>query len=283
MQATVSGALLLLGFTLVGVPASAEMDFSGDWAPRFFEDQPERVPGPELGDYLGLPVNAAARMRADTWEASLLTLPEWQCRPHGADYIWRGPSNLRIWKEVDPSSREIVAWHAEWLRSVDRPVYMDGRPHPPEYAAHTWQGFSTGKWDGDMLTVTTTHLKMGWIRRNGIPRSDKAVLTEHFVRHGDYLTLISVINDPVYLTEPFVRTTNWALDPHQQIAPYPCDAVVEVERPQGTVPHHLLGSNKFLGEFAAKMNLPYEPTRGGAETMYPEYQLKLATMTPARK
>jgi len=103
MQATVSGALLLLGFTLVGVPASAEMDFSGDWAPRFFEDQPERVPGPELGDYLGLPVNAAARMRADTWEASLLTLPEWQCRPHGADYIWRGPSNLRLWKEVDPS------------------------------------------------------------------------------------------------------------------------------------------------------------------------------------
>jgi hypothetical protein len=95
--------------------------------------------------------------------------------------------------------------------------------------------------------------------------------------------LISVINDPVYLTEPFVRTTNWALDPHQQIAPYPCDAVVEVERPQGTVPHHLLGSNKFLGEFAAKEHLPYEPTRGGAETMYPEYQLKLATMTPAKK
>jgi len=41
---------------------------------------------------------------------------------------------------------------------------MDGRPHPPEYAAHTWQGFSTGKWDGDVLTVTTTHLKIGWIQ-----------------------------------------------------------------------------------------------------------------------
>ena len=265
-------------------PPTVGVDLSGEWAPRFHEDQPERIPGPDIGDYLGLPINAAARQHADAWDASILTLPEHQCKPHPADYSPRGPANLRIWREIDHDSQQLVAVHTHisW-QQPERTIWMDGRPHPPEYAAHTWQGFSTGKWDGDMLTVTTTHLKMGWIRRNGVPRSDKAVLTEHFVRHGEYLTLISVINDPVYLTEPFVRTTNWALDPHQQIAPYPCDAVVEVERPQGTVPHHLLGSNKFLGEFAAKMNLPYEPTRGGAETMYPEYQLKLATMTPARK
>ena len=105
-----------------------------------------------------------------------------------------------------------------------------------------------------MLTVTTTHLKMGWIRRNGVPRSDSATLVEHFVRHGDYLTLISWINDPVYLEEPFVRTTNWALDPHQNIAAYPCGIVVEVDRPQGTVPHHLPGSNTFLNELPANFN-----------------------------
>ena len=183
-------SLVLLSF-VAAVPSSAQMDFSGDWAPRFYEDQPERVPGPELGDYLGLPINAAARMRADTWSASLLTLPEWQCRPHGADYIWRGPSNLRIWKEVDPVSREIVAWHAEWLRSVDRPVYMDGRPHPPEYAPHTWAGFSTGKYEGDVLTTTVTHLKESYIRRNGMARSEKATVTEHWIRHGDWLTVVT--------------------------------------------------------------------------------------------
>src|SRR3974390_1224439 len=105
-------AVLLLGLTLATAPAFAQVDFSGEWAPRFFEDQPERVPGPELGDYLGLPINDAARMRADTWDASLLTLPEWQCRPHSADYIWRGPSPLRISKEGDPVSREITAFHA---------------------------------------------------------------------------------------------------------------------------------------------------------------------------
>jgi hypothetical protein len=265
-------------------PPTVGVDLSGEWAPRFHEDQPERIPGPDIGDYLGLPINDAARQHADAWDASILTLPEHQCKPHPADYSPRGPANLRIWREIDHDTQQLVAVHTHisW-QQPERTIWMDGRPHPPEYAAHTWQGFSTGKWDGDMLTVTTTHLKMGWIRRNGVPRSDKAVLTEHFVRHGDYLTLISVINDPVYLTEPFVRTTNWALDPHQQIAPYPCQAVVEVERPQGVVPHHLLGTNTFLREFAAKESLPFEPTRGGAETMYPEYMIKLQGMTPLTK
>jgi len=99
--------------------AGAGVDFTGEWAPRFHEDQPERVPGPELGDYLGIPINRAARMRGETWEASIQTLWEWQCRLHSADYIWRGPSPVRIWKEVDPVSRQLIAWHAEWLRSID--------------------------------------------------------------------------------------------------------------------------------------------------------------------
>src|SRR5689334_646801 len=183
-------------------PAFAQTDFSGEWAPRFWEDQPERVPGPELGDYLGIPISDAARLRAAAWEASIQTETEWQCRPHSADYIWRGPSNLKISKEVDPVSREIVAFHAEWLRSVDRPIYMDGRAHPPENALHTWAGFSTGKWEGNTLVITTTHLKEGYVRRNGIPRSDKATLSERWIRNGDFLTVMTIIYDPVYLTEP---------------------------------------------------------------------------------
>ena len=101
----------------------------------------------------------------------------------------RGPANLRIWKEVDTDTQQIIAYHTHisW-QAPERTIWMDGRPHPPEYAPHTWQGFSTGKWEGDMLTVTTTHLKNGWIRRNGIPRSDRATVTEHWIRHGDHLT-----------------------------------------------------------------------------------------------
>jgi hypothetical protein len=274
--------LVVMASALCVSPAGAQVDFSGEWAPRFWEDQPERVPGPDLGDYLGIPINDAARLRAEAWDASIQTLPEWQCRPHSADYIWRGPSQLRISKEVDPVSREIVAFHAEWLRSVDRPIYLDGRPHPPADALHTWGGFSTAKWDGDILTVTVTHLKEGYLRRNGLPRSDKATLTEHWIRNGDYLTVVSIVNDPVYLTEPFIRTTDYELNLTQQVPPYPCGVVQEIDRPEGEIPHYLPGTNPYTTEFAIRHGLPVEATRGGAATMYPDFKEKLKTLPPAR-
>jgi hypothetical protein len=189
---------------------------------------------------------------------------------------------MRIWKDVDPATQQVIAYHTHiaW-QAPERTIWMDGRPHPPEYAAHTWQGFSTGKWEGNQLVVTTTHLKPGFIRRNGVPRSEKAVLIEHWIRHGDVLTMIEFITDPVYLTEPMVRSQNWAFDREQNLQPYPCESVVEVPRPRGEVPHHLPGTNPFLKEFAQRHNLPFEATRGGAETMYPEYREKVAAMQKA--
>ena len=254
---------------LASAPAHAQVDFSGEWAPRFWEDQLERVPGPELGDFLGIPISDAARLRAEAWDASIQTLPEWQCRPHSADYIWRGPSNLRISKDVDPVSREVTAFHAEWLRSVDRAIYLDGRPRPPADALHTWSGFSTARWIGDILEVTVTHLKEGYLRRNGLPRSDKATLKEYWIRNGNYLTVTAIVHDPVYLTEPFIRTTDYELDLHQRVPPYPCAVVQEVERDKGQIPHFLPGANPYMMEFATKYNIPLESTRGGAATMYP--------------
>jgi glyoxylase-like metal-dependent hydrolase (beta-lactamase superfamily II) len=266
----------LIAAALVSVPLSAQYDLTGEWGARYHEDYSERIPGPELGDYLGLPITDAARLRADSWDASIATLPEWQCRPHPADYGSRGPADLRIWKDVDTQTQQVIAYHThvQW-QAQERTIWMDGRPHPSEDAAHTWQGFSTGKWNGNELTVTTTHLKEGYIRRNGVPRSDRATLVEHWIRHGDFLTLVSIIIDPVYLTEPFIRTTNWVLTPQQAIDPYPCEVAEEVERAQGAVPHHLPGANKFLSEFPKKYGLPERATRGGADTMYPEYRLAM--------
>jgi len=275
------GVVLAVGFSVS--PAVAQVDFSGEWAPRFWEDQPERVPGPDLGDYAGIPISDAARLRAEAWDASIQSLPEWQCRPHSADYIWRGPSNLRISKEVDPVSREITAFHAEWLRSVDRAVYLDGRSHPPDDALHTWAGFSTAKWDGDVMVVTVTHLKEGYLRRNGLPRSDKATLTEHWIRNGDFLTVLETITDPVYLTEPLVRSTDYELNVNQQIPPYPCGVVQEVDRDSHKVPHYLPGTNPYTTEHAIREGLPIEATRGGAETMYPDFAKRMKTLTPPRK
>lgn len=277
--------LLLLAAILAAVSgnAFAQMDPTGEWAPQFDEDFLERIPGPDIGDYLGLPINNQARLRGDSWDASLLTLPENQCRPHPSDYAWRGPANLRIWKEIDRDTQKLIAYHTHisW-QAPERTIWMDGRPHPGADAPHTWQGFSTGKWDGDVLTITTTHLKEGWIRRNGIPRSENATVTEHLFRHGDRLTVMVIINDPDYLTEPFVRTTDFLYDARQSIAPYPCEAVVEVPRPRGTVPNHLPGDNKFLTEFAMRSHVPFAATRGGAETQYPEY-IKTMKALPAKE
>ena len=153
---------------------------------------------------------------------------------------------------------------------------MDGRPHPGPDAMHSAMGFSTGKWEGEILTVSTTHLKEGWVRRNGITRSDRATVTEHFIRHGNIMTLMTVVADPIYMTETHVRTRDYEYDPNMQIGPYPCEPVQEIDRPDGVIPHHLPGTNPYLEEFAKKHGVPLEGARGGAETLYPEYHKKLA-------
>jgi hypothetical protein len=191
-------------------------------------------------------------------------------------YISRGPSQVRIWKEVDPVTRQITAWHAEWLRSIDNPYYMDGRARPSELAAHTWGGFSTAEWEGEKLKITTTHLKEDYYRRNGVPSSDRATLTQYWIRRGDYLTWITIAYDPVYLSEPMIRSSEYRFTPNQQIPPYPCTVVEEIDRPVGVIPHYMPGQNPFLGEWGKKYDLPIEASRGGVETMYPELARKVA-------
>ena len=127
-----------------------------------------------------------------------------------------------------------------------------------------------------MLTITTTHLKTNYIRRNGIPRSDKALSTEHWVRHGEILTVITVVDDPAFLEEPLVRSQNWTLDPGQELPAFYCETAAEVPAPVGAVPHHLPGSNTFLTEVADWYGLPREATRGGKETLYPEFRKKMS-------
>ncbi len=79
-----------------------------------------------------------------------------------------------------PSRRACRVAHDPAVHASAATIYMDGRPHPSENAPHTWQGFSTGEWEGDMLKVTTTHLKEGWIRRNGLPRSEHGYIDRIF-------------------------------------------------------------------------------------------------------
>ena len=277
---------LLLTIVLTAAPARAQIDLTGEWANRFHEDAPHRGAGPEIGDYTGLPINDAGRLKAESWEAGILSMRERQCIPHIVTYAMRGPANMRIWKETEPLTGQIVAYRIYGTYGRPRTIWLDGRPHPSEYAAHTWSGFSTGKWDGNQLVVTTTHIKTGWIQRNGVAVSDLATMTERFIRHGDMLMLVSIVNDPVYLAEPFIRTSNWVLSLNQQINSFGAcgPAGDEVARPRGAVPHHLPGGNDQINAFVSAHAVPAEGAAGGADTTYPEYMRRLqqpATPRPA--
>ena len=275
-----TAALVLTLIVLAGAPAFAQRDIAGEWSALYHEDQPHRIPGPELGDYTGLPINDAGRLKADSWDASILTLREHQAKPHPSTYSLRGPANIRIRRELDPVTQQTIGYELfGTFGQATRMLWLDGRPHPPEHAAHTWAGFSTARWDGNALTVSTTHLKAGWLQRNGVAHSDQATMTERFIRHGNNLLVVTIVDDPVYLEEPFIRTTNWVLNPDQEVRRTQFDVVDEVaERRKGDVPHHLPGSPAAvlkLTEFPSRVGLPPAAARGGSATLYPEYQRTL--------
>ena len=264
------------------VPASAApaagFDLSGYWTAAMHEDALERGAGPELGDYGGFPINEAARLFALSYSASRVTLRHHQCDGYVAPYSVRSIGNARAWEERDPHTQRLIAIH--WYNQTfegHRTIWMDGRAHSPAYAPHSWMGFSTGRFVGNALEVQTTHLKQGWLRRNGLPESDQATLVEHFIRYGDYMTHVAIVTDPVYLTEPFIRTQVFRLVlPEGLNWLYPCESVVEIAgRPQGEVPNYLPGKNPFVAEYANKYHIQVEAALGGAATMYPEYQLQM--------
>ena len=243
---------MLMGLMLLaGVPAIAQVDFSGVWSPRTGdEDNPERLAGPSLVEFLGIPINDYARQWGLAYRPGRLSLPEHQCQVHVVHYIHRGPMQMRFWEVRDPINYELIAIR-EYINTYEqnRTIWMDGRPHPSSNAPHTWMGFSTGEWVGDMLTVTTTHIKQGWFRRENLPSSDEATTIEHFVRNGDTLTHISVTDDPNFLEEPLIKTEDFNLrpDPNNMTPFWPCEYIEEGSWERGLVPHYLAGEKSLYG------------------------------------
>ncbi len=178
------------GRPVAGAPAvqSPAIDLTGYWTPPIHEDDLERFAGSELGDYAGFALNEAGRLWALSYDASRVTLKYHQCDAYVSAYQMRAIGNFRIWEERDPQYQRLIAIHV-WAQTTEghRVIWMDGRPHPPAWAPHSFRGFSTGKFVGNVLVVETTHMKQGWLRRNGTPESDQATMVDYFVRHGDHL------------------------------------------------------------------------------------------------
>ena len=178
-----------------------------------------------------------------------------------------GLGGARILEEQDPLTREPKVYHVQFMRSLDRPIFMDGRPHPPAYAPHSWTGFSTGEWIGNTLKVTTTHLKDGFLRRGGPQTTDMYAMTEYITRHGDILTIVTVVDDPLYQDQPYIHSTTYVYDLNTRVNMETCNG--SFAENGGTdrhhVPHFLPGTNEdALNEWIRANQI-----MGGARVLQP--------------
>ena len=137
-----AGALAAVLLFALAPRAFAQVDLAGEWGALngVSEDQPHRVPGATLGDYTGLPINDAARLKARSWDASVLSQPERQAQPHPAQYSVRGGGgpNLHISKVLDPVTRQLLAFElCCFFGGYTRTIWMDGRAPPDPSTPNT--------------------------------------------------------------------------------------------------------------------------------------------------
>ncbi|HUA19503.1 MAG TPA: hypothetical protein VMB25_12220 [Bryobacteraceae bacterium] len=207
--------------------AAAPIDLTGDWVSLIVDEWRFRVT-PQKGDIAYMPINAEARRVAEAWDPDKDTADGNQCRAYGAVGVMQRPGRLRITWENDNTLRvDADAGTQTRLLHFDPATGQRGQP--------SWQGFSEAEWlvrgrplrdparagfgaaplaavqGQGSLKVVTTNMLPGYIRKNGVPYSSSAVLTEYLNlltgAEGDvYLAVTAMVADPVYLNQPFVRT-----------------------------------------------------------------------------
>ena len=195
--------------------AQSPYDITGYWVGLVTDDWRYRMLTPPKGNADYMPVNAEARRVMDTWDPARDEASGEACRAYGAAGVMRLPGRLHI------------TWEDENTLRVDTEAGTQTRRFvfgtPPQAAGEpTWQGASTARWmlpagrgrgpaQTGQLVVTTTRMRPGYLRKNGIPYSGNAVLTEYFVRLVDddgqeYLAVTTMVDDPRYLAQPYIKT-----------------------------------------------------------------------------
>lgn len=274
--------MLLVALLLFpGGQASAQVSagLAGAWIAVHHEEGGGDAPA---GDFAGMPLSDEGRARVNAWHSSLQSMVERQCTPYPQFFMVTGfPSSLEMWPEYDAISGALTAWKIDWYFGK-RTVYMDGRPHPGPLARHTNVGFSTGQMIGDTLHVRTTHITEGPIWQSGVLSSNQATISEYIRRSGDMMSVTMILNDPLYLTEPLVRTKILAYTPAAHVMSPSCEPFAEVPMPEREVPHYLPGKNPTLDTIVKEFGVPLEAAQGHAETLYPEYRKKIKNQPAAQ-
>jgi hypothetical protein len=227
----------------VAAPASAKanavIDVTGYWVSIVDEDWVWRMMTPAKGDYTSAPLNAQGRRVTDAWDPAKDEAEGHQCKAYGAAGIMRMPERLHIfWVDDNTLEMDIDAGMQKRLFHFDGPKWQGGVPQLQGDSVATWEkqlqrragtpfdGPLPGK--GGNLHVVTAHMEPGYLEKNGVPYSGNAVLNEHFTvidLHGTatYLILTSLVEDPTYLREPFLLSSQFRREPDgYKWDPSPC-------------------------------------------------------------
>jgi hypothetical protein len=187
--------------------AAAPIDLTGYWVSIVTEDWRFRMITPPRGDYARVPLTAEGRKLADAWDPAADQASGAECKAYGAAAIMRVPGRLR------------VTWQDDNTLRVDTDAGTQTRLFRFSSSApgrRSWQGHSVARWDtaARTLTVVTTNMLAGYLRRNGVPYSENATVTEHFdvAPHpdgGQVLVVTTVVVDPRYLQRSFVVSSHF--------------------------------------------------------------------------
>ena len=235
---------------------AAPTDFTGNWVAVITEDWRFRMVTPPKGDFASIPLNDAGQKLANAWDPAKDVATGEQCRAYGAAGLMRMPIRLRVsWQ--DDTTLKFETDNGQQVR-----LFKFGTSPVPT-TPPDWQGHSVAQWEtflegqgqavgggggggggrgggggGPQLSgsmkVVTTRMKPGYLRRNGIPYSGQAVLTEYFDRttepNGDsWLIVLSTVDDPANLAQPFMTSTHFKREPDgSKWAPRPCEVTPEV-------------------------------------------------------
>lgn len=228
--------------------ATAPLDLTGNWVSVVTEDWRWRMLTPAKGDAPGIPLNAEGIKVTNAWDLARDNATGNQCKAFGAGGIMRIPTRVRFsWQDDSTLKLETDAGTQTRLLRFYGPV------PPPPAGEPSLQGFSIASWQlrntgtpllappggrgqgngvrpKGSLKVVTTNLRAGYTRKNGIPYSERTVLTEYYDRHEDFgaewFTVMTIVDDPTYYVSPFVTTTHFKKEPDgSKWNPQPCETM----------------------------------------------------------